>query len=294
MNSIIITGASGLLGQFLCKYFSNQYKVIGIYNTTIPDLSNVNLIKLDLADAKNLESIIQKHQPQFIIHTAGYTSVDDCEMNPEFAHLQNVICTKNICRASAGLDVKLLLISTDHLFKGSESYYSEDSKVEPLNIYAQTKFLAEVESLKFNNTIIVRTNFYGGHTNKKLSFSSWIYNELKLGKKINMFDDVFFTPISICTLAENIESILKSNLVGIYNIVGNERLSKYDFAVKLAKVFNIPLELISKSSLQNTSLKAKRPKDMSLSIVKIVKELPSFKVENINEGLERIKVLGLM
>lgn len=295
MNSVIITGASGLLGQFLCRYFAKKhYRVTGLYNTVKPNLSNVNLLQLDLTNASSLKTLIQKDPPQFIIHTAGYTSVDECEVNPQIAHEQNVLCTKNICDALSGLNTKLIQISTDHLFSGTEANYTEESKVEPLNVYAQTKLLAEIEALKLSNSVIVRTNFYGGHTDKKMSFSSWIFKELNQGKKINMFDDVFFTPISICSLAENLDLIMNSELRGIYNVVGDERLSKYDFAVKLAEVFKLPTELISRTSVENLHLKAKRPRDMSLSISKIKKDLDGFKPENVHDGLEKIKKLNLI
>lgn len=293
MNRVIITGASGLLGQFLCQYFAKKYEVIGCYNTSKPNIQNVDLVQIDLTEPSTLRSLVQKEKPQFLIHTAGYTSVDDCEMNPQIAHLQNVTCTKNICDILSNFDTKLIHISTDHLFSGKYENSSEESEVEPLNVYAQTKLLAEKEAFRLNNSVIVRTNFYGGHTEKKMSFTSWIINELKQNKQINMFDDVFFTSISICGLAENLELLMNSQLNGIYNIVGNERLSKYAFALKLAQIFELPTELIFKTSVENLHLKAKRPRDMSLSTEKVKKDLVGFRSENVYEGLEKIKAMSL-
>ena len=293
MNTVIITGASSLLGQYLCQYFSQNFKVIGLYNTSVPTLPNIKTEKIDLINNEAVKNIIEQYSPQFVIHTAGYTSVDECESNPQIAHEQNVICTKNICDAFAGYQIKLVQISTDHLFSGSEANYTEEAKVQPLNVYAVTKLQAEQESLKLSNSVIVRTNFYGGHTNKKMSFSSWIFNELKHGRKINMFDDVFFTPISICGLADNLEIIMNSNLNGIYNLVGEERLSKYEFALKLAKEFDLPADLILKTTVENLKLKAKSPHDMSLSTSKIKRDLVSFKPETVYEGLKKINNLKL-
>lgn len=295
MNSVIITGASGLLGQYLCRYLAPRHKVIGFYNTTSPEQTNlIEYIQIDLTQTSIVKNLIQKINPQFIIHTAGYTSVDECELNPKIAFLQNVTCTKNICEAIEELSTKIVLISTDHLFSGESSNYSENAIAAPLNTYALTKLQSEEEINKIKNSVIIRTNFYGSHTDKKLSFSSWIYNELKQGKKINMFDDVFFTPISISSLAVNIELIMQSSLSGIYNIAGAERLSKYSFAIKLADIFGFPNNLINKSSVENFPLKAKRPKDMSLSIQKVSNELKKFQPENVNDGLNTIKRLNLI
>lgn len=295
MKTILITGASGLLGQYLSQSFATKYKVVGIYHSTTPKLpKNTESIQLDLANAVTLKEINQNIKPDFIIHTAGYTSVDDCELNPSTAFEQNVTYTKNVRDALEGLNTKLVLISTDHLFSGLRRNYSEESQVEPLNIYAQTKYQAEQETLKFNNSLVIRTNFYGGHTEKKMSFSTWIINELKQGKKINMFEDVYFTPISICGLAENLDLIINSNRSGIYNIVGSERLSKYEFALKLAETFNLPQSLITLNSINNFKLKAKRPKDMSLSSEKVINDLPGFQAENVSDGLKKIKSLNLI
>lgn len=295
MNSVIITGASGLLGQYLCRHFTAQYKVIGLYNTTTPALSSdIEAIQVNLSDSDVIKNLIHQIKPQFIIHTAGYTSVDECELNPQIAYEQNVTCTKNICDAVKGLNSKVILISTDHLFSGTESNYTEDSITTPLNTYALTKLQSEAEFNKIKNSVIIRTNFYGSHTHKKMSFSSWIYNELKQGRKINMFDDVYFTPISICSLATNIGLVMESGIDGIYNIAGSERLSKYAFAMKLAKIFQFPTQLISKTSVENFPLKAKRPKDMSLSISKISRDLIHFQPENVSEGLMKIKKLNLI
>jgi dTDP-4-dehydrorhamnose reductase len=294
MGNIIITGASGLLGQYLCQHFSTRYHVIGFYNTSYVDAPNVEFAQVDLTDAFATEKIIKTYQPNFVIHTAGCTSVEECENNPKLAHLLNVQCTKNICDALNGLETKFIHISTDHLFSGEERNYTETHPLSPLNVYAQTKYLAELEALKLKKSVSIRTNFYGGHTEKKQSFSSWIFDELSKNHTIKMFDDVFFTPISIFSLAKNIELLMNSHLKGIYNLAGNERLSKYEFSLKLAKIFGLNSNLIIQSKIQQLHLKAKRPSDMSLSIAKIVKDLPSFEAESVNEGLQKIKDLNLI
>lgn len=295
MKTVIITGASGLLGQHLCQYFATNYKVVGLYNSTEPKFpEHIKTICVDLAQSSSLSTIIHQIKPDFLIHAAGYTSVDECELNPEIAKKQNVVCTRNICEAIKDLNTKLVLISTDHLFSGMQSNYSEDSIVGPLNIYAETKLNAELEVLKIENSLVIRTNFYGGHTTKKMSFSSWILDQLNQGKIIKMFDDVFFTPISICSLAENLELIINSPCLGIYNIAGSERLSKYAFALKLAEVFQLPQNLILKTSVNNFNFRAERPRDMSLSIAKIIKELDGFHPETVTEGLKKIKSFNLI
>ncbi len=289
MKKVMITGCAGLLGQYLCKSFAEKYEVIGIYNQTHPQLENINLQKIDLNKTDEIKKAFDQHKPDFIINTAGLTSVDECERNPHLATQLNTLIPKNIVTCLENSSSKLIHISSDHLFAGDKEIYSEDSELFPLNIYAKTKIEGEYEIQKNTRSLILRTNFYGGHNNQKMSFSTWIYSELKKENPINIIDDVFFTPLSVHGFDRNIKLLMDSNLKGIYNLAGSERISKYDFAHKLAETFALSKKFIIKSKLENLNLKAKRPREMSLCTDKIKKDLPSFVSEDVYSGLSKIK-----
>ncbi len=289
MKKLLITGAGGLLGQYLCKYFAKQYSVIGTqFSVQVPP-SAFAAVAVDLSDLSQTKALIEKYQPDFIVHTVALSSVDECETSPEKAFEVNVTTTKNLLQSLQGTNTKFIQISTDHLFDGEKSFYTELSSPHPLNAYARTKLDAEEKALKYPNSLVLRTNFYGGHTVRKPSFSTWIIQELMKEKTITMFDDSFFTPISIEGLAQNIELLLSSNLTGLYNIASAERLSKYEFALQLAEIFHLRSDLIKPVRMAELKLKALRPRDMSLSIEKIQRDLPSYEAETIKAGLLKIK-----
>lgn len=293
MKKLLITGASGLLGQHLCRHYSSSYEVVGVQNSTPVEIANVKIETIDLGEKMQVQDLISKHRPDFIVHTAALTSVDECELKPDLAYRINVLTTKNLVEAIAGTNAKFIYISTDHIFSGLYADSTEETKTEPLNVYAVTKLQGEDEALKLSNSIVLRTNFYGGKSARKPSFSSWIYNELSAKKTISMFTDSHFNPVSICGLTENIGLILKSNLKGIYNFVGAERISKYEFGLKTAEIFNLDKTLIKPALIEDLKLKAPRPKDMSLSIKKIERDLPGYVSESITQGLQKIKEAGL-
>ncbi len=121
--------------------------------------------------------------------------------------------------------------------------------------------------------LILRTNFYGwGHCNRK-SFTDWIIEQLRVGQKINVFNDVFYTPILISNFVNVAHQLIDRSAAGIYNAVGSERLSKYDFALSVARVFNLPEELLLEASIDDAKHLVIRPRDMSLSNSKVVCEL---------------------
>ena len=88
-----------------------------------------------------------------------------------------------------------------------------------------------------------------------------------------MFDNVYFTPILADVLVKSAHDLAKSDECGIVNLVGDERISKYDFALRLARVFGLPVELIQRGKLSRTTLVAQRPLDMSLDNTKASRRL---------------------
>ena len=84
----------------------------------------------------------------------------------------------------------------------------------------------------------LRTNFFGFGPNYRKSFSDWIIDSLKNNQKIHVFKDVYFTLVSIDFLIKSLVKIIDKNISGIINISSDKKISKYDFALKLAKNSN--------------------------------------------------------
>ncbi len=106
-----------------------------------------------------------------------------------------------------------------------------------------------------------------------------------------MFTDVFFTPILINDLGEIILELIAAGASGLYHVAGRERLSKYDFARCIAEVFDIPDPRIQPISVEEMSLPAVRPKDMSLGTDKVARLLGR-QMPMVKEGLTKLRWLG--
>ena len=112
--------------------------------------------------------------------------------------------------------------------------------------------------------LVVRTNFFGwGHATRQ-SFSDWLIYNLRAGKELPLFDNVFFTPILADVLALAAHELVEKGASGIFNLVGDRRLSKNEFARILADHFSLPEHLLLQRSLDASGLVAARPHDMSL------------------------------
>lgn len=265
-RTLLITGGSGLLAlNWACAMRHNWRVILGTHRHRVA-LAGTVALPLDLDAPQRLHHRFDEVAPDIIVHTAGLTSVDDCEKNPALARRVNAELARNVAEAAARENIHLVHISTDHLFAGTRSVCSESEQPEPLNEYARSKLLAEEWVQQAHpQALILRTNFFGwGHAYRQ-SFTDWILSNLRAGKSITLFDDVYFTPILADSLAMAAHSLLDKSASGVFNLAGDERVSKCQFAIRLAKAFGLPGELIRRGRISDSNLLARRPPDMSLN-----------------------------
>jgi len=126
--------------------------------------------------------------------------------------------------------------------------------------------------------------FFGWNIQNKHCLSEWIVDELSQDREIKGFTDVFFSSIYTKELAKLLEEALKKNLKGTYHFGGSTAISKYDFAVKLAELFDLNKDHIKPISVDEFDFKAKRGKNLSLSVSKLHDVLDK-PVPSINDSL---------
>jgi dTDP-4-dehydrorhamnose reductase len=267
----LITGGSGLLAlNWACALRDRQRIILGLHRREV-SLDGAKAVRINLDSLDELMQQIEVIQPQFVIHAAGLTSVEKCESNSILARELNVSLAINISSVCAKLKIPFAHISTDHLFSGNEAFADENFPTSPVNIYGVTKAEAELRVQDENpDALVIRTNFFGWGTHYRQSFSDFIIRALRAKKKLELFDDVFYSPILVEALALATHDLMALNAKGVFNVVGDQRLSKFDFGQQLAKEFDLDGGLIQASQITRQSLLARRPLDMSLSNKKAV------------------------
>lgn len=262
---ILIAGGSGLLGLNWAVLIRNNFDVILGLHERVVHLAGVRAMNFSFDSYEVLCSQINQAQPNLVINAIGLANVEMCESEPHLANKVNVILAENIAKVCNIYNIPFAHISTDHLFSGNEKLMSETATVSPLNEYAETKARAEKRILEKNpSALIVRTNFYGWGTSYRQSFSDRVIKTLRSGREISLFGDVFYTPILIEDLVYAVHDLIELHANGVFNIVGESHLSKYDFGMKLAHEFNLDARLIKRSFISNVSGLVRRPKEMSL------------------------------
>jgi dTDP-4-dehydrorhamnose reductase len=268
---LLVTGASGLLGvNLLLHGRSIGRKAVGLSNHHRLSIPGVQMHRLDLTDQSAVRQIISDLRPTEIIHCAASTNVDWCESHPQETDQINVQASALLAQLAQECEARFVFVSTDSVFDGKQGNYSEADTPSPINVYAQSKLRAEQEVLRANpSAIVMRVTIYGWNAQSKTSLAEWILLELEAGKSVPGFTDVYFSPLLANDLAEIVIAALDHELHGLYHIVGSEKVSKYEFARRVASTFSFDPGEIKAVSMREAKLRAPRPSDISLSTEKI-------------------------
>ena len=192
---VLITGAGGLLGAHLIALLSRRQEVTGTDRHPWWGDRPVNLAHGELSDAPFVEQLIKETRPDCLIHCAAITNVDLCERDPAMAYAMNAEVTARLAKAVSP-SCLFVYISTDGLFQGNKSMVTEEEPPQPRTVYGKSKEQGEREvQLSGKRHLIIRTNFYGWSSGRKKTFVEWLYESLRTGSPITLFDDFFFTPI---------------------------------------------------------------------------------------------------
>jgi len=263
---ILITGGSGLLALNWAVFKRSECEVCLVTHKHTVKLDGVTVRNVSLEEPHALLCLLDEWGADLVVHTAGMTNVDQCEQHPKLAQLANVALAGNVAEAACRYGAQLIHISTDHIFAGDTALANEECVPDPHNVYAQTKLEGERAAIAAHpNALVVRTNFYGWGHRFRTSFSDWVIGTLRRGERIKLFHDTWFTPVLIDHLVRVAHDLSDIGTAGVINLTGDERISKYKFAMQLAEVFSLDTGLIECVSSEDVPLVALRPKDLSLS-----------------------------
>ena len=288
---LLVTGASGLLGASLVSFARDLgLNVIALCHRHKITITNVSVYSVDLTDRMATREVITHLKPLNIVHCAAATNVDWCEDHPKETQEVNVQATSFVSEIAWELKSRLLYISTDSVFDGKRGNYSEAAQPAPLNVYARSKLRGEKEALRHPTALVARVSIYGWNVQKKQSLAEWVLGLLAAGKEVGGFTDVHFSPMLVNDLAEVLLSMLDRQLRGLYHVVGSERISKYEFARRVAMAFGFEPERVVPTRVVDASLRAARPLDVSLSTEKVRLALGRA-MPDVNSGLRRFRAL---
>lgn len=281
-----------MLGAHLLKQgFDENRKLAGIVGRYQFQMEGADIYQTDLMDFAATRRIVERVRPAVIVHCAAATNVDWCEKHAEAADEINVRASVFLAELAQEIGARFVYVSTDSVFDGTKGNYAESDAPSPRNVYARTKWMGEQEVLRVHPAaLIARVNFYGWSLQSKPSLAEWILGRLSEGDRVPGFSDVYFCPLTVNDLATALLKMVDRGLAGIYHVVGAEKISKFEFARRVAQTFGFPPEQVVPISIAQATLQAERPRDTSLQVQKVTSAL-GYAMPDVDSGLRRFRAL---
>lgn len=268
MKNILVTGAKGQLASEI----KNLSKAGGDFKFFFLSKSH-----LDITNKSQLENFFKKEKIDVLINCAAVSKPDKAALDPDLANLLNNISVNTMANLASEYGFIFLHVSTDFVFDGRKGRpYTEEDKVNPLNVYGVTKVNGEkaVQNSQAKS-LIIRTSWL--YSDKGTNFVKTI---LKLGKErdsIKVISDQFGSPTYAKDLSNMILTILQSS--NLHKISSNKEIlnfcntgvcSWFDFAKEIIKVSNLNCSVIP-CGTEEYSTPAVRPIYSALDNSKICK-----------------------
>lgn len=241
-SRIYIAGCGGMLGEAVYQLFSGKCKVMATdIDTTEPWVEYA-----DVRDYEGISKSIKTFEPELVINLAALTDLEYCEKNQENAWLTNGLGPENLGLIANQLDIPVVYISTAGIVDGTQDIYNDFDSVNPLSIYAKSKYYGEKYTLQtVNKHFIFRAGWMmGGGPLKDKKFVNKIYSQIKNGAKIiHVVDDKLGTPTYTHSFAKGIWEVVNSGLYGLYNQVCEGDCSRYDVAKEFISLLGLEDEV---------------------------------------------------
>jgi dTDP-4-dehydrorhamnose reductase len=220
---VLVTGASGMLGQILCRRLAKNHQVLGVSLS-----GRGGTVSCDLRKEDSVRSLFREPY-RLVIHTAAYSDVDGCERDPRLAHESNALSTQYLAQCCGENRIPFIYVSTDYVFDGRKrTPYEESDPVSPVNIYGMTKLEGEAASKLYPATSsVVRTSWLFGPNNPR-NFVNAMIDRLRKEKTVGVLDDQVDSPTYVDDLAGALERI-GDHLVGL--AAGKEEKNFFIFQV---------------------------------------------------------------
>jgi dTDP-4-dehydrorhamnose reductase len=237
----LITGASGLLGWEIADAFEAAgYQTVRLMGRKAIDITN----------APQIISFIEKENPDVIIHCAGLRDLDEIEKNEVRGFAINTFGAKNIALAASRTGSKLIYISSDTVYDGEKKTgYHEYDLPNPVNAYGRSKHMAEQE-IRFlcQKYFIIRAAWlfgFKGHRENNVIFN--IIDRINAGEQVQASGNQFCSPSYTLDIAEALVKVASTEYYGTYLVSNKGSASRYEVSRAIAELLGLDTQKVTQA-----------------------------------------------
>ena len=255
---ILVLGASGMIG-------SAMFRVLGSYDEfnvwgTIRNKNNLAMFSHreahkivyaeDILQTNNIIRILYGLKPKVVINCVGLTKHHIGSDDPQISMPINALFPHKLADLSSLIAAKVIHISTDCVFSGDGGPYTEDGKLDAIDMYGKSKFIGE---LNRENTVTLRTSTVGHEYLTEYGLLEWFLAQMNSCKG---YANAVFSGLTNTEFAKVVAEFVipKEDMSGIYNVGGDE-INKFDLLKIISNVYGKEIEIIrDESFIINRSL----------------------------------------
>ncbi len=231
MEKVLVLGSGGMVGHMVYKYLEDKSNY-EMYHSAMHPGGVEGAYIIDARDSKRVEAFLGDIKPDIVINCIGIL-LEASSRNIENAILINSYLPNLLSRTGRSLDYRLIHISTDCVFSGSDGNYTEDSFRDGDTPYARTKILGEIIN---DHDLTIRTSIIGPELKENgTGLLHWFLNQTG---DVNGFENVFWTGVTTLELAKAIDELIRQDIRGLYNLASEKKISKYDLLNLFKEIWN--------------------------------------------------------
>ena len=247
----LVFGSNGMAGHIIAQYLTEKgHEVTGFAKTDSKCCNNI------LGNALNKEEVkkaINSDHYDYIINGIGVLN-KFVDANPSDGIYLNSVFPHFLADCIKDSDTKLIHISTDCVFEGTKGCYTEQDIPDATSYYGRSKALGEVVDDK---NLTIRTSIIGPELKQNgIGLFHWFMNQTG---RVEGYEKVIWSGVTTLQLAKSIEEVAKKPVTGLYHLVNNQTISKYEllglfqkYCRKQEIVILKNKDVISDKSLKNT------------------------------------------
>ena len=270
---ILITGGAGYLGSKLTETLLSQgYDVIVYDNLFFGSVGVISFLdnpkyKLIKSTVKNfglIETVIQ--EVDYIIHLAAIVGEPSCKQYESSVYGVNTGSTNWISECAYKYDIPLLFLSTCSNYGKTDEVVTEDSPLEPLGLYADSKIQAEKVVLENDHLVLRMSTLFGVSYRVRydITINEFVYQYYR-DKLLKVYGEDTWRPyLHVQDACNMIIKCMEKDLQGVYNVGFN------DLNYQKKEIINTIVDYLGEGKLEYVEFDD--PRDYKVNFDKIQKE----------------------